>query len=459
MMSHPRSVAKLTSKTTLHLNLHGFVGNSDDRFTRLETSMLRPGNRRDVLKAAAGFMAASATFSAPSRWAAAAEKEAAEDAAADSRDLKITAVTTFKLLHKLKRPFGVSVSVPLSRTRTALIVKIETDAGLVGWGETGPISGAQGTIDDQLAPILIGQNPLRYRKLWRQLWGANFGNGLAVGAVDMALNDLRGKILGLPVADLFGGRMRDRVPVYGSTMNYMEGEEPEDLYPRQAAERAAEGFKALKMRLGRYSVAREAKVAKAVRDAVGPNVRLMVDGNAAYTLRSAVQMGRVLDELNFDFFEEPLPQSPRYAGYAELREKLPLPLAGGEAVDSRIAAKDLIDRRAVDIIQPDAALCGGIGEALFIGELAALSGIRCIPHCWGGAISIAASVQLLSLLPQPHWGFPTDTPLLELDLSENPWRTEIVKEPFKVVDGEIAVSKAPGLGIEVNEDAIRQYAV
>ncbi|MFT4555013.1 MAG: D-galactarolactone cycloisomerase [Planctomycetaceae bacterium] len=459
MMSHPRSVAKLTSKTTLHLNLHGFVGNSDDRFTRLETSMLRPGNRRDVLKAAAGFMAASATFSAPSRWAAAAEKEAAEDAAADSRDLKITAVTTFKLLHKLKRPFGVSVSVPLSRTRTALIVKIETDAGLVGWGETGPISGAQGTIDDQLAPILIGQNPLRYRKLWRQLWGANFGNGLAVGAVDMALNDLRGKILGLPVADLFGGRMRDRVPVYGSTMNYMEGEEPEDLYPRQAAERAAEGFKALKMRLGRYSVAREAKVAKAVRDAVGPNVRLMVDGNAAYTLRSAVQMGRVLDELNFDFFEEPLPQSPRYAGYAELREKLPLPLAGGEAVDSRIAAKDLIDRRAVDIIQPDAALCGGIGEALFIGELAALSGIRCIPHCWGGAISIAASVQLLSLLPQPHWGFPTDTPLLELDLSENPWRTEIVKEPFKVVDGEIAVSKAPGLGIDVNEDAIRQYAV
>ena len=126
--------------------------------------MLRPGNRRDVLKAAAGFMAASTIVSAPSRWAAAAEQEAAEDAAADSRDLKITSVTTFKLLHKLKRPFGVSVSVPLSRTRTALIVKIETDAGLVGWGETGPISGAQGTIDDQLAPLLIGQNPLRHRE-------------------------------------------------------------------------------------------------------------------------------------------------------------------------------------------------------------------------------------------------------------------------------------------------------
>jgi D-galactarolactone cycloisomerase len=415
--------------------------------------MNQSGNRRGFLKSAGAALAAGAAISTSPRNSAAYETKG------NPRDLKITKVTTFELLHKLKRPFGVSVSVPLSTTRTALMVKIETNSGLVGWGETGPISGARGTIDNHLAPKLIGQNPLRYRQLWRSLWGANFGNGLAVGAVEMAINDLRGKALGLPVADLFGGRLRDRVPVYGSTMNYLEGEEPEDLYPRQAAARAKEGFKALKMRLGRYSVAREAKVARAVREAVGPDVRLMVDGNAAYTLRSAVQMGRVLDELNFDFFEEPLPQSPRYAGYPELRDKLPLPLAGGEAVDSRIAAKDLIDRRAVDIIQPDAALCGGIGEALFIAEMAALSGVRCIPHCWGGAISIAASVQLLSLLPDPHWGLPTDTPLLELDLSENPWRTEIVKQPFRVVKGEIAVPTKPGLGIEVDEDVIRKYAV
>jgi D-galactarolactone cycloisomerase len=416
--------------------------------------MFESGSRRNLLKAAGTALIGGAALSARSS-----ETGAAESTKGTGRDLKITAVKTFKLLHKLKQPFGVSVSVPLSTTRTALMVKIETDSGLVGWGETGPISGAQGTIDDHLAPKLIGQNPLHYRRLWRSLWGANFGNGLAVGAVEMALNDLRGKVLGLPVADLFGGRLRDRVPVYGSTMNYVEGEEPEDLYPRQAAARVKDGFKALKMRLGRYSVAREAKVARAVREAVGPDIRLMVDGNAAYTLRSAVQMGRVLDELNFEFFEEPLPQSPRYAGYEELRKKLPLPLAGGEAVDSRIAAKSLIDRRAVDIIQPDPALCGGIGEALFIAEMAALSGIRCIPHCWGGAIAIAASVQLLALLPEPHWGFPSDTPLLEFDLSENPWRTEIVKNPFQVIDGQITVPTKPGLGIEVNEGVIKKYAV
>jgi len=376
-----------------------------------------------------------------------------------SRDLKITSVQTFQLLHTLKRPFGVSVSVPFDTTRSALLVKIETDSGLVGWGETAPIGGARGTIEDQLAPQLIGMNPLEYRRLWRSLWGPNFGNGLAVGALEMAINDLRGKALGLPVAELFGGRLRDRVPVYGSTMNYVEGEEPETLFPREAAARVAEGYRALKMRIGRYSVARESKFIAAVREAVGPDIKLMADGNAAYTLRSAVQMGRVLDELNFEFFEEPLPQSPRYAGYAELRQSLPLPLAGGEGVDSRIAAKHLIDRRAVDIIQPDAALCGGIGEALFIAEMAALSGIRCIPHCWGGAIAIAASVHLLSLLPEPHWGFPTDTPLLEFDLSENPWRTEIVTEPIIVADGQIAVPTAPGLGIEVNEDVVRKYAV
>lgn len=416
--------------------------------------MIRSGNRRDFLRDVGMAMSAGTTLAVTPRLAF-----TTDDSDFGNRDLKITSVTTYRLLHRLKRPFGVSVSVPLSTTRSALLVKIETDAGLVGWGETGAISGARGTIDGQLAPLLKGQNPLRYRQLWRKLWGANFGNGLAVGAVDMAVNDLRGKALGLPVADLFGGRMRNHVPVYGSTMNYMEGEEPEDLFPREAATRAGEGFKALKMRLGRYSVAREAKIAAAVREAIGPDVKLMVDGNGAYTLRSAVQMGRVLDELNFEFFEEPLPQSPRYAGYPELREKLPLPLAGGEVADSRIAAWDLIQRRAVDIIQPDAALCGGIGEALFISELAALSGIRCIPHCWGGAISLAASVQLLSLLPDPHWGRTTDTPMLEFDLSENPWRTEIVQQPFQVVDGQIAVPKAPGLGIEVNEEVVRRYAV
>ncbi len=220
-----------------------------------------------------------------------------------------------------------------------------------------------------------------------------------------------------------------------------------------------QGFRAIKMRLGRFDVAREAAVAAKVREAVGDKVKLLADANGAYTMGSALKMGHELEQLNFEFFEEPLPQAPRYAGYAELRKKLTLPLAGGEVIDSRIAGKALIDERAVDIIQPDVSLCGGIGEALFISELAALSGIRSIPHCWGGDIVIAASTHLLSLLADPHWGLPTDTPLLELDQSENPWRNGLAKNPIVVRDGFAHVPTGPGLGIEVDEDMVKKFAI
>ncbi len=409
-------------------------------------------SRRDLLRVGAGIVAGGLAASA------AADEELAE--ARPQPKLKITSVKTFLLRHELKRPFGASVSVPLPKTREALLVKIETDEGLVGWGETSPISGARGTIEDHLAKRLIGRNPLEYRQLWRAMWGPNFGNGLAVGGVETALNDLRGKALNLPVAELFGGRFRERVPVYVSALNYVEKPEIEVEYPKVAAEMVARGHKAIKMRLGRYSVAREARVVARVRETVGPNIRLLADGNGAYTLGNALRMAHVLHELGFEYFEEPLPQvTPNYTGYEQLRRKMPLPLAGGEGLDSRAAAKTLIDRGCFDIIQPDVSLCGGLGEALFIAEMAALSGVRCIPHCWGGDIVIAASAHLLSLLPDPHWGRPTDTPFLEIDQGENPWRDGLATEPLKLRDGFITVPTKPGLGIEVNEDVVRMYAV
>jgi len=383
----------------------------------------------------------------------------AEEQLAGQPKLKITSVKTYSLKHTLKRPFGASVSVPLPKTRGTLLVKIETDEGLVGWGETAPISGAQGTIDDQLGPLLIGQNPMEYRRLWRAIWGANFGNGLAVGAVETALNDVRGKALNLPVAELFGGRLRKRIPVYASAMDYTEGVEIEEFYPQAAKAAVAKGFNAMKMRLGRYSIAREAKVAAAVRETVGPDIQLMADGNGAYTMGNALRMAHVLNDLKFEFFEEPLPQSPKYTGYDALRQKMPLPLAGGEGLDSRASAKQMIDRYAVDILQPDISLCGGLGEVLFISELAKLASIRCMPHCWGGDILIAATIQLLSLIHEPHWGFPTDTAMLELDQAENPWRDGLAKERFEFKDGFMTVPTKPGLGIEVDEEVVKKYAV
>lgn len=386
------------------------------------------------------------------------QEQVLQAAQAQAHPVKITAVKVFPLKTSLKRAFGVSISQPLDRTRRALLVKIETDAGIDGWGETYPILGARGAITDQIGPALIGQNPMAYRQILKKAWGRVFYNALAVGAVETAINDIRGKILQKPISELFGGRVRDRVPAYASTMNYLEGITPEELYPRQAAEKAAQGFKALKMRLGRYPVRREASIAAAVREAVGDKVHLMADGNAAYSMKGALDMGQALADLDFQFWEEPLPQAPDYAGYERLRAKLDLPLAGGEVLADRVAAKRLLDRGCFDIIQPDIGLCGGIGELLFIAELAALSSVQTMPHCWGGAILIAGTLQALSVMADPTWGHPTDVPQLELDESENPWRTEITDISFQVdKNGHVPVPSGPGLGITVDEQAVRRF--
>lgn len=409
--------------------------------------------RRDLLRGA--MLAAGAGMAGASSRLIAAE----EPIASNLPKLKVTKVTTYLLETPLKQPFGPSISVVFEKTRTALLVKVETDAGIVGWGETAPINGARGTIVESLAPMLIDKNPLERRKLWRQMWGPNFGNALAVGAVDMALDDIRGKALGMPVAELYGGRMRDRVLAYASGLNYQEGMEPEEHYVKDAVNLVKRGFKAIKMRLGRYPIEREAALIAQIRAAVGPDVKLMADGNGVYTIKTALEMAEVLHNNKFEFWEEPLPQSPNYTGYDTLRDKMPLPLAGGEVLDSRANAADLIRRRGVDIIQPDVSLCGGIGEVLFISELAALSSMQTFPHCWGGAILIAATTHLVSLIQDPHWGFPTDTPLMELDQGENPWRTELVKTPVQVADGYVTVPTTPGLGVEVIDEAVEKYSV
>lgn len=369
--------------------------------------------------------------------------------------MKITGLQTYHLRHQLAHPTGCA---PLLYTqREALLVQVRTDEGLDGWGETAPLGGVRGLIEGQLGPLLLGHNPLEHRRLWRRLWGANFGNGLAVGAVDMALHDLRGKALNLPVAELYGGRLRDRVPVYASSLSYLEGREPGQHYPVEAAALVKQGFRAIKLRIGRFEPSQDLAAAAAVRAAVGPEIRLMADGNGAYTLPTAVHVGRELDQLGFTWFEEPLPQA-QYAGYEELRRKLDIALAGGEVLDSRGTARDLLARGTFDIIQPDASLCGGIGECLFIAEMARLWGVQCHPHCWAGAITVAATLHVLALLPDASWSHTTETPLLELDVTENPFRDRLTARPPRVeADGCIAVPTDPGLGIEIDVDALKQY--
>jgi len=379
-------------------------------------------------------------------------------AAVDSRPsaLKITKVETFALEHRLPKAVGVSI-LGLSSVRDTLLVKISTDSGLVGWGETDDVGGTRGIIEDHLKAKLLGANPFEHRKLWQTLWGHAFGDGRAVGGIDIALHDLRGKALGVPLADLYGRRVRDKVPVYAAAMNYTEGVRPEDQFPTEAAALVKRGFRALKMRTGRLENRRDLAVLARVREAVGPEIRLLTDGNGAFTLPQAVKFGKELEKLDFYCFEEPLPQGQNYAGYDVLTQSLDIAISGGEALDSRAAARDHIARRSFDIIQPDVTLCGGVAEALFIAEMARLWSVQCIPHCWASAVATAATLQVLSLLAPYTLSPASDEPMLEFDVN-NPFRDELVARPFELKNGVMDVPAGPGLGIEVNEEAVKKFA-
>ena len=370
--------------------------------------------------------------------------------------MKITSVKTYLVTHQL--PKWLANSYFQYSSRDALLIKVTTDEGLVGWGETAPMIGVREIIDKKYTPILIGQDPLHHRKLWRQCWGVNFGNGMALGGLDIALQDLRGKILNQSVSDMYGGRVRDKVEAYASSVNYSEGHEAEVQYPADAVKLVEQGFRGVKLRIGRFPVRREIAIIAAVRDAIGPDIKLTVDVNGVYSIPRAIEMGRELTKLGVYWFEEPLPQ-PHYVGYDTLTASLDIAVAGGECLDSRLAARGLIERRAVDIIQPDVSLCGGFAECLAIAEMARLWNIMCIPHCWGGALVTAATVHLVSLLPDATCGNDAEVPLLELDVTENPFRDIIVKQPFQVRDGYVDVPTAPGLGIEIDESAVKHYSV
>ena len=408
-------------------------------------------SRRDWLRTGL-----AGTCSALASWSPSTRQAFADEARGKPSSLTITKVETFSLEHKLPKAIGPSVAQ--ANTRDALLVKISTDSGLVGWGETADVGGTHGIIEEHLKTVLLGKNPLEHRKLWRAMWGGNFGDGRAVAGCDIALHDLRGKALGLSIAEMYGGRQRDKVMGYAAAMNYTEGVRPEDQHPAEAAALAKQGFLAMKIRTGRFGFKRDLGVMQKIREAVGPDVRLLTDGNGAFTLPQAVKFGKELEKLDFYCFEEPMPQSLNYAGYDELTKSLDIAVAGGEVLDSRGTARDHIVKRSFDIIQPDVSLCGGVAEVLFIAEMARLYGIQALPHCWAGAIVLAATLQLNSLLPQHFPGFAGgDEPMLEFDVYENPFRTEIVTKKFELKNGFFDVPTGPGLGIEIDEDLVRKY--
>jgi D-galactarolactone cycloisomerase len=378
--------------------------------------------------------------------------------------------------HILRVPLGDKVfysSQARFPERNSYLVRIETDTGLVGWGEGGqygPPEPVAACIDHALAPKLIGRDPTEPVRIWDELYSFSRDFGQkgtyieAISALDIALWDIAGKAVGLPVWKLLGGRFRDSIKAYATGCYYPEKFDDlpailKDL-EREASGYRNAGFQFLKVKVGLLDLGSDVKRLAVIRDAVGPDIGLLVDANHAYSTASAIRMGRLMEPFDVRFFEEPVVPENR-DGYRRVRHENPIPVAGGECEFTRYGFRDLIGGGCVDIAQPDIAVCGGFTAFTQILALASAYGVSVIPHVWGSGIAVATALQAIAAIPpSPHTANPVpllNEPVIEFDRKHNPLRDDLLEEPIVLVDGRLPVPDAPGLGVTVRESALARF--
>ncbi|GAC1331830.1 MAG: D-galactarolactone cycloisomerase [Beijerinckiaceae bacterium] len=362
----------------------------------------------------------------------------------------------------IKRPFTSSRGW-LYKTRGTCLVEIETDDGITGWGECyGPSAVAKAFIDTQLAARVVGRDPFDVEVIWEDLYNRikDYGpKGMSIAAIsgiDIALWDIIGKSCGKPIHKLIGGAFRTEVDAYATGLYFTDMERVVDEAVDEAEGYVKAGFKAVKMKIGLGSIKRDYERIAAVRNAIGPDIRLMVDANHSLSVPTAIRLGRRLEELSIEWFEEPI--SPEdIDGYVEVTRALDIAVAGGENEFTRWGFRDAITRKAMDIVQPDVCAAGGITECKKIAAMATAHGVECVPHAWGSVVGLAATIHFLASVPdQPPCLFPVP-PMLEFEQEENPFRDFLAKEPINQKEGKVAVPTGPGLGIEVDRAVIERY--
>ena len=381
--------------------------------------------------------------------------------------MKITDLQVHVLRSPLAEPFAFSQG--WVHHRSATLVEVQTDTGLVGWGEAfaqglEPPQVAAAAIEHALRPLVLGADPLDIEVLWHRMYHQTRDHGrkgsviAALSAVDIALWDLAGKHHGLPVHKLLGGAFRTRVQPYATGFYRIKGQGERDRLVQEAHAHREAGFRLMKVKLG-YGVDDDIQVIQAIASAVqGSDVMLMVDTNHAYGRAEALRLGWVLDEIGVRWYEEPVVPED-IDGYVELRARLRTPIAGGENEHTLYGFRELLGRHAVDIAQPDVGSCGGLTAARHIAVLAQAHGIEVNPHVWGSAVAQAASLQLIAALPVTHHSLYARAPVLEYDRSSHPFRRELVTQPLELVDGMVEVPAGPGLGIEIRRETIERYRV
>jgi D-galactarolactone cycloisomerase len=383
--------------------------------------------------------------------------------------MKIRFITS----HLLRVPLGDKTfysSQAAFPERNSYLVRIETDSGLVGWGEGGhygPAEPLAACVDAVLAPKLIGQDPTQPVKVWEELYAFSRDFGQrgtyveAISAIDIALWDIAGQAAGLPVWKMLGGRFRDRITAYYYPENFRDMASVLKALEGEASSYANSGFELLKVKIGLLPLKQDIERLKIIRKAVGPDIGLLVDANHGYNAAAAVRMGRMMEPLDVWFFEEPVPPEDR-DGYRKVRAENPIPVAGGECDFTRYGFRDLIAGGCVDVVQPDLAVCGGFTAFTQILAFSNAYGVATVPHVWGSGIAVAAALHAVAHIPAfPHTANPVallNQPVIEFDRKHNPLRDELLVERFELEEGTLKVPDRPGLGVVVREDILVKYS-
>ena len=359
------------------------------------------------------------------------------------------------------------------RSFDTVLVRVETDSGLVGHGEAKAGVGNLGEgralvtlIRDELGKQLIGRDAARIAGHWEEMYNGSRTHfaverghvfpalgrrGLTISGIsgiDIALWDILGLSLGKPIWQLLGGKCRDDLAAYASG-----GWAPAAGIGEQLAGYVEDGgFGAVKMRVGSAdgNTLISAQRVEAARKYLGDDIDIMVDAHGTFACAEAKRFCRLVSEYNLAWFEEPV-TADDILGCAEVRANTDIPIAAGESIFTRFDFRDLALARAVDIFQPDLAICGGITEAMRIAALAASHQIRMAPHMWGGAVMFAAGLQICATSPAAF--------TVEYSLGHNPLMHDLVAENFPIAKGRITIPDRPGLGVTIDDDFVRAYAV
>lgn len=378
--------------------------------------------------------------------------------------MKISDVVTHQLSVDVDEPFTSSRGWTY-KTKGACLVEIRTDDGIVGWGDCyGPAAVNKTIVDTLLKPSVVGRDPFDVEVIWEALYNKVKDYGLtgmtisAISGVDIALWDIVGKACGKPVHKLIGGCFRDRVKAYATGLYFKDFDRLVEEAVEEALGYKEQGFEAIKMKIGLGDPKLDVRRVAAVREAIGDDMLLMVDANHCFTVPQAINLGRELERLGVHWFEEPI--SPEdIEGYVQVTRALDMAVAGGENEFTRYSFRHLIEKRAMDVIQPDVCAAGGITECKKIAALALAHWVELVPHAWGTAVGMAATLQFLAALPDCPPCLRPIPPLLEYEQTFNPFRDELAFGPFAHDRGVVAIPSGPGLGIEIDRGIIERYKV